>query len=484
MSDPTRQTPGAKTSHGALWSAADLWTQQLTQLLTFVLVGNILGPAVVGVMTMAMLVTLFLATFLENGFTDALIQKDGLRKEHIDSALWLMIGFGGIEALALWAASPLVASFFKTPQLAEILPLMGIALPFIGVTACYGAVLQRQLKFKQLATRSILAYGIAFVIAYALARTGHGVYSLVGYFVVARFIDAALVVAISGIRPQFIVTREAVRHIVDYGKHRVAHQAVTYVTAQLDRLVIGFFLGPHALGLYAVAERLVGALIVGVSGVFQRVAFPVLSSRQNDRASFDIALRDFFTATNIVSFPIFAGLALTSAPLIRLMFSPEWDGVIPIMMVLCAVGLTHPSNYVLTGATNALGHPRSVLWVGILVFIMRFVATFSSAQFGVFAVACANAGVYLLSLPVFLFVVRDLYRRGWLYYFSESGRAALASLAMAAVVWVIGLETHALPPLMALAIDVIAGVSTYIVALRLIAPDLFGKALHVVTSRA
>lgn len=484
MSDHAAGQENRKSPGGALWSAADFWVQQVSQLLTFILVGNILGPTVVGVMTMALVVTLLLATFLENGFSDTLIQKAELRSDHFDTAFWLMLAIGAGEGLLLLVATPVIAWAFSEPQLKDILPLMAIGLPFIGITACYTGVLQRQLKFRQLATRSIFAYGAGFTTAYLLAHNGFGIYSLVGFFLVARIVDAVLIILVSGIRPGFHVTREAFDEIIDYGKHRVAHQAVTYFTSQFDRFIIGIFLGAHALGLYAIAERLVSALVNGISGVFQRVAFPVLSARQNDRPAFEEAMRNFLTAANFVSIPVFFGLALTSDRLIDVLFTDDWSGVVPLMMVLCAVGLVHPSNYVLTAATNAAGAPKTVLKISIIVLALRVVAGLIGAQFSVMAVAIANASVYLISLPVFLIVANDLYRGRWGYLFAGSWRPVLASGVMACVVWPASRFLHAQNEVLALASEVLAGALSYMIAIKLMAPELFQDAVRMVLRRA
>jgi PST family polysaccharide transporter len=165
-------------SKSALWSAADLWVQQISQLLTFIIVGSLLGPAVVGVMTMALITILSLATLLESGFADALIQRSDLHPEHFNSAFWLMLLLGIALAAVLWLATPIVALAFSEPQLDDILPIMGIALPCIAVTDCYSAMLRRELKFRSLAIRSISAYGSALVAASSLAMSGYGIYSL------------------------------------------------------------------------------------------------------------------------------------------------------------------------------------------------------------------------------------------------------------------------------------------------------------------
>jgi polysaccharide transporter, PST family len=484
MAENETAAAAPRASKGAVWSAADFWMQQVSQLLTFILIGNVLGPETVGVMNMALVAVLFFATFLENGFGDALIQRGELSAEHFSSTFWLMLGIGVIEALLLIAGTPLVAGFFSEPRLKAILPLMAVGLPFIAVTACYAGILQRRLMFRQLAIRSILAYGLGFVAAFIFMRLGFGLYSLVSFFLVSRILDAILVVLVSGMWPGFKARRDALWEIVDYGRHRVAHQAVSYMTFQFDRIVIGYFLGPTALGLYSTAERMVSALNNGISGVLQRVAFPVLSARQKDRPAFDGAMRDFINASNVISLPVFFGLAATAPALIGTLFSARWMPAALLMQLLCFAAMAQPSNYVLTAATNALGFPKTVLKISIVVLVMRWTASLIAAQFNVETVAFANAGVYLLSLPVFVIVAHGLFRGRWTWLFGEVPGPLAAVLVMAVVAYAVGMLLPGAPAFEVLVAQAAAGVASYVLCLKLFAPALFDRALLLVTRRA
>lgn len=477
------QSRATKTSRGTLWSAADLWTEQMSQLLTFILVGNILGPHIVGIMTMALVVTLFLAALLENGFSDALIQRVSLDVSHFDSTFWLMLAFGILAGLALWAATPPIARLFSEPQLNDVLPLMALSLPCIAVTACYTAMLRRQLQFRQLATRSIISQGIAFVTALVMATLGYGIYSLVAFFLVSRFLSAILVILVSGLRPGIEVTRGALADIIGFGKHRVAHQAVAYLSLQFDRLMIGVFLGPVVLGLYAVAQRLATALNNAISGVFQRVAFPVLSSRQADRGAFDRAMQEFLTAANLIALPAFIGLAVTSSGLIDTMFTSSWLPAAALLQILCFAVLAGPTNYILTAATNALGRADLVLKLSVAVMTVRIASILVAAQFSVEAVALVNAAVALLSLPMFLVAANQLFARRWMWLFRDIWAPVLATSFMAGATLAAG---HFLPggsPVLVLACQVLLGVAAYATFIRLLAPKLFRKTVETIGLR-
>lgn len=471
MPDLEAKPAVARASRGVVWSAADFWTQQASQILTFILVGNMLGPGPVGVMTMGLVTVLFVAAFVEQGFSDALIQRPRLEDTHFDTAFWFMLGLGALGGMALWAATPAVAAIFSEPQLADILPLMAIALPCIAVAECYTAMIRRRLMFRQLAVRSMLAYGSGFVTALIMARLGYGIYSLVAFFLVSRILSALLVIAVSRTLPGVKLSRRAFADITGFGKHRVAQHVVAYLSLQSPRIVVGIFLGPVVLGLYSMAERLVAALNNGISGVLQRVAFPVLSSRQNDRRSFDPVMRDFLTFANLVALPVFMGIAVTSDRLVEVLLEPSWAPTSIVLQILCVAALAGPTNYILVAATNALGRPDLVLRLSLVSAAIRVPAVLAAAQLDVTATAAAIAAISFLSVPMFMLWVSPLFAGRWRRLFQGLWAPLAATALMTVVVLAVSTQLSGMTPVAALACQVAAGVVAYAVAIGLMAPE-------------
>jgi O-antigen/teichoic acid export membrane protein len=420
---------------------------------------------------------------LENGFAEVLIQRPELKDEHFDSVFWVMLALGATEGVVLWTATPLFSRLFSEPQLNDIMPLMAIALPCTGVAACFRAMLRRRLQFRQLAARSMFAYGLAFVVAATMAALDYGIYSLVGFFLVSRVLDAVFVVAVSGLRPGTRVTREALRQIVDYGKHRIATQITAYLSRHCDRLVIGIFLGPTVLGLYAIAERLIGMMNRGVTGIVERVAFPVLASRQTDPRVFDRTMREFLTMVNLLSLPIYAGLALTSYGLIEVMFTSAWAPAAPLMQILCFAGLGGPSNFILGSAINALGRPDLVLRYTLKMLVLRVAVSLGAAQIGVMAVAIGRTTVGLMGLPIFLWTSKELFGGKLLRLFGGVWAPVLATAVMAAAVLAISPMLSDSSVVVVLAAQVGVGVAVYVVAIVLLAPKLCMKLIQTIKPR-
>jgi len=425
------------------------------------LVGNIVGPAAVGLVTVAQLAVTLMMTLLLDGFSDTLVQRRDLDPEHFDTAFALLAFLGTGAALLLWAASPLLAAVFGEGELRFLLPALALGLPFVGIAAVYQSMLQRDLRFPALAVRSAVSQLAGLATAFSMARAGQGAWALVGYFLCVRALDAVLLAAISRRLPGRRWSRAALADIVGFGKHRVGNQLIGFVVMQVDRFSAGLFLGPVAVGLYSTAERISSALIGGLSGVLGRVAFPVLAARQADPAAFRQGLQDVLLVGNALAFPAFAGVALVSRDLIAALFSAQWAAAAAPLALLALAGIPHASNYMLTAAVNARGRPDVAVRYSLVIMAMRLAASLGAAPHGVLAVAWANLVVTVGSTVVVVVLARGHLPGPSGLVARSLWAPALATAAMALAVHGTGLLLPGAPPPAVLAAKVAAGALCY-----------------------
>ncbi len=456
----------------AFWSALDFWTQQITALFVFIVIGNIIGPANVGVMTLALLAMTLMMTLLLDGFSDALIQKEKIESEDFDTTFWLMLVLGCLAGLVLVLLASPAAALFAAPALRHVLPLLAICLPFVGITATYHGILQRDLRFRALAIRTVISQVLGFLSAVLLARNGFGPDSLVGYYLVARVLEAVLVMPVSGIWPGTRFSRRAMSNIVSFGQHRVGNQMLGFVVMQVDRFSAGLFLSPAAVGIYALSERISSAMINGLSGVVGKVAFPVFSGRQGDIGEFRASIRDFMSGVAIVAVPVFVGLAITSREIIGVLLNAKWAPAAPLLAIVSLSGIAHSSNYLVTAAINARGRPDIPVRYSIVIMLTRLICSLPAAWLGgVVAIAWANLVVTSLSAPLVIGFVRTQIPGLAAIVARAAIAPAGAALIMAAAALAAGRALWWQPPIVLLAAKILIGLVVYPAALLMLMPN-------------
>ena len=473
------------TLGSAGWSALDYWTQQIAALLVFIVVGNIIGPAAVGVMTMGLLAMTLMMTLLLDGFSDALIQRETIDAEHFDTTFWILLGLGILAGFALAASAWPLAALFAAPSLRHVMPLLAICLPFVAITATYHGLLQRELQFRTLAIRTLISQVFGFATAVVLARRGFGADSLVGYYLVARILEAVLVMPVSGIWPGLQVSRTAAASIVAFGRHRVGNQLLGFVVMQVDRFSAGLFLSAASVGFYSLAERISSAMINGFSGVVGRVAFPVFSARQTDTKAFLETLRDFLSGVAIIALPVFVGLAVTSREIVGTLLNARWAPSAPLLAIVALSGIAHSSNYLLTAAINARGRPDIPVRYSVVIMAARLACSLPAAWLGgLVAIAWANLVVTSLSAPLVVAFVRVQIPGVGRIVATAALPAVGAVLVMAIATLLVGMLLAGQPFVILLVAKIAAGMIVYPAALYLLAPkDLIRRAASLVRRR-
>jgi O-antigen/teichoic acid export membrane protein len=139
------------------WSVLDRLGGRLLGAIAFLLLTRLLEPPAFGLVAMAKAFHFVLQVAVESGLGEALIQRRGLQRAHLNTAFWLNLALGlGLAALALGVAEPL-AQVYREPELAPIVRWMAAGFVFTALGSVPGAILYRRLAFRPLAARALAA---------------------------------------------------------------------------------------------------------------------------------------------------------------------------------------------------------------------------------------------------------------------------------------------------------------------------------------
>jgi O-antigen/teichoic acid export membrane protein len=165
---------------GVFWSALESWGRQAISFGVFFLLARLLGPGTFGLVALSSVFLAFLQVFLDQGFSQAIVQRQNLEPEHLDTAFWTNLGVSILLATTSIACAGLVSDLFKEPQITSIIRCSSLGLLLSAFSSVQDAILQRKLAFKALATRSLVGVVIGGVVGVSMAFMGFGVWSLVG----------------------------------------------------------------------------------------------------------------------------------------------------------------------------------------------------------------------------------------------------------------------------------------------------------------
>ncbi len=479
---PGRETGGAPLNRlgnrivsGAFWSAMETWGRQVALFLTFVILAQYLGPEALGLAALAAVAPGILCIPVVQGFPDALVQRPEVEREHLDSVFWLLLATGLGLSAGIYLAAPLVARFFGDPLLEDLVRWASPVVAIQSLTAVPTAILKRRLDFRLLAARTLAGTLVSAAVGIGMAITGFGVWSLIAMQLAKVGAEASLLLALSGWRPRLRVSLARCRELSPFALPLVLQSLWTVVNEELPKVILGAFLGPYSVGVYAFARRLLDLLSQGLLSPLTNIALPAISRLQEQPEKVDQFFDTGIRMAGLIGFPAFVGFAAIAPEAVPLLFGAHWSGAVLPVQMLMMLGLLRTVDSLCGLTLLALGHSRLVLALNVAYTVLIVVALPIGAAIGLEAALAAQILCNLILVPVFLGLAQ---RRAGLDVVTPLGffpRLATASgvLFVAVTAWRLSLPAGT-PPVVAVGSALVVGVVVYsVMALVLMRSDLF-----------
>jgi O-antigen/teichoic acid export membrane protein len=385
---------------GVKWKLLSQVLREGSRLGVGILLARLLTPAEWGLASMALVVASLLTAFTDLSLAAALVQQQRITEEDRSTMFWTCLALGvGVAAFGV-AGSGLVADFFGEPQLQALFAVASIAFIFNGIERVPGALLTRDLAFRSFDLRQIIATMLGSAVAVVLAVLGAGAWAIIGNFLAVSATSAILTWLITYWRPRLVFSWTSFRRLTGFGVNVFASQLLVSVQASADRLLIGRFLGPAALGSYSFASQLMVTPVLNVAFPLQAVLYPVLATIQADSDRMNAAwLRGKRLTVSIIT-PAFMTLLVVAPDLIPTLFGRRWEDSIPVLQLLCLGGVAYAlgtQNWNILMVRNKVG---TLLRLTLLVTVTVVLAIIVGLPWGIIGVAASFAvAQWLLVTP-------------------------------------------------------------------------------------
>jgi O-antigen/teichoic acid export membrane protein len=376
-----------KAVKGVVWSAIQGWGSQAISFVVFALLSRLLKPEAFGLVAMASVFMVFVQIFVEQGFSNAIVQRKEVTPSHLDTAFWTNISVGLLMTVVSIAAAPLVANFFKQAQLIPILSWLSVSFTINALSSVQEAIFKRNLNFKPLALRTLIATIAGGCTGTAMAFAGYGVWSLIGQQLVSGSVQVTILWWSSDWRPRLLFSRDCFRELFVFGINIVGINILNFINRQSDDLLIGYYLGPTALGYYAIAYRIYLIMTQLLTGIISQVAMSTFSRLQHELEKLRSAFYTFTELTSFIAFPAFIGVAVLAPELVNFLFGEKWQPSVPVMQILAFIGLQHVVSYFYATVLMAMGKPSWQLKMNLFDATANFIGFYLVVRWGIVAVA-------------------------------------------------------------------------------------------------
>ena len=310
-----------KTISGMLWSSVGKFGTMGLQFISNLVLARLLMPSDYGVIGMLHIFIAVSSIFVTAGFGSALIQKKN--PTHIDYTsvfYWNLVAAVVFYAI-LFFCGPAIARFYEMPELCIVLRIQSLSLIIQAFSTVQSNQLQKQLRFKELSIRNIVATLIGTVVAIIMAYFGYGVWSLVASSLVSSTAGVFLLWRMSSWRPTWEFSWQSLKELFAFGGLIALSSFVETVYSNIQGLIIGKWFSPSDLGYYSQARTL-----------------------QDDKQRLLVGVRKNVNTITYLNFPLMVLFVVIARPLVLLLYGAKWEISIPYFQILCICGMVYTLN--------------------------------------------------------------------------------------------------------------------------------------------
>ncbi len=238
---------------------------------------RLLFPEAFGMMAIIQAVIYGVWMLTDVGIGASIVQQArGNEPSFLNTAWTIQIIRGFIIWVGLCALAFPMAIFYAEPQLASMIPVVGLSAIISSFNSTKLFTAQRNLEVARVSQIEVGSYAIGLLCTIFLAWLLQSVWSLVwGGLIAASVKMFASHLVLHGIKNQLLWDRDAIAHLIGFGRWILLSSTLTFISVQGASLVIGAVLDMSQLAFFTLASTMSLMFWQAMQQLAGQVFFPV-----------------------------------------------------------------------------------------------------------------------------------------------------------------------------------------------------------------
>lgn len=460
-------------------------------LATTVILARLLDPTDFGLIALAMVLLSTTNLFTGLGLGAAIVHSADERKKIAFPAFLLTLVMGLLFYSILIFNVDFLAGLLGSGEVAPILSWLSLLILFNAVNLVPGALLRKELMFRQVSAVSALQEVTYLLLSIGFAYAGFGVWSLVYAQLASRVVKTIslwlLTPGWDWVRPVSIDWAVS-QSLIRYGLKAFSSGLTSYIHSNWDDWLVGRALGTASLGLYSKAYQFSNKTLGRIAQ--NTVGTVFFSTYVKLRGNDDAIRRVYIKSVQMVlvfMVPISLGMALLAPQLVSLVLGSKWVPMTTAFQIFALIILSRPISENSAPFFQALGRPEFNTRAGLLLLAIMVPLALLLLPWGINGIALAVTLSHCLGAVYNVYQTETLISGIAVPTLRACIKIYAAGLLMA--IGVYGVNKLILMPtgiensVLGLMLSVIAGGLFYAVALFFLKPDLLQELLGMAMGR-
>ena len=449
-----------KTVKGIVWSSVERFSVQGIQFLVMIVMARLLTPKDYGLVGMVAIFIAVAQSLVDSGFSQALIRKQNRTETDNSTVFYFNIVVGILLYLVLFVIAPWVADFYDSPELTALMRVICLSVVFNSFVVVQRALLTVNIDFKTQAKASLTAAVVSGVIGIGMAYSGFSYWSIVAQQLVNLGLNTLLLWIFTRWRPRWIYSWGSFRELFTFGSKLMFSGLLDVVYRNMYLLVIGKVFTASSLGYYTRANQFAEFPSSNLTGIMQRVTYPVLCQIQDDDERLAQIYRRFLRLSAFLIFPLLVGLSAVAEPFVLLLLKEQWLFAATLLQIICFAMMWYPIHAINLNLLQVKGRSDLFLRLEIIKKAIAVLILCVTIPMGLIAMCVGQILSSLIALIINTNYTGKLIQVGFLRQMRDLLPTLLLSLSMWGVVY--GITSCLSGIILQLIVGIIAGMVYYI----------------------
>ena len=420
----------SKTVKGVVWSSIERFSTQGVQFLIMIIMARLLTPKDYGLIGMLAIFLAVAQSLIDSGFSQALIRKQDRTDVDNSTVFYFNIVVSSALYLILFIAAPFVADFYNQPELTSVMRVVCLGVILNSLAVVQRALLTVRIDFKTQAKASLSAAVISGCIGIVLAYCGFGVWSLVVQQLLNLSVNTLLLWIFSKWRPIAVFSWKSFHELFAFGSKLLASGLLDTLYRNIYPIVIGKLFSASSLGHYTRAQHFSEFPSSNVTGIIQRVTYPILCGIQDETERLEAVYRKFLKLSAFIIFPLMIGMSAVARPFIDIVLGTQWGFCGQLLQIICFAMMWYPIHAINLNLLQVKGRSDLFLRLEIIKKILGITVLCITAPFGLVVMCYGQIFNSIVALVINTYYTGKLINVGFIRQMKDLLPTILLSLIM------------------------------------------------------
>lgn len=397
--------------NGGKWITISTVISTVFQFVQVAVLARLLEPADFGIVSISNLIITFFTIFSNLGFSNSIIYKQENDQRILSTLYFLNLIVGVLMFVVIHLSTPYIITFYHEPKLDGVVKLSSYYFLIVYFGQLYLFLLQKELRFKSVATIDIAGTVIGSAVTITLAYNNYHELSLIIGSLVTQTVKTIFQIALGWkyFFPVLAFEYKNIQEHLRFGLFNLGDGLLGFIQSNADSIFIGSMLGVKLLGYYTIAYQLAVFPIFKLNPIILQVAYPILAKMKDSTAELKksyLKILDFISYCNL---PLLAGLYITAESVVPLFYGPGWEQSIDLIKIFVFMGVFSCLSHPLFTLAFTKGKPNLLFHLNLVTLIVKIpLVYYFGTRWGVTGIAVAILLATFLNLVANFYIVHHL----------------------------------------------------------------------------